>query len=108
MNNQGKGSSSRRGKNGGIGKIVPIKIGGGMSAFINTGDIPSNQWKHCHGVASSTGGQVNSLKIAQVGNSTVIQDELGFASSFDSNELEVAAKTLLQDRGYTVSYQSQN
>ncbi len=105
MNNQSGNSSSRRGQKSG--KIVPATLKG-MQISVNTGDIPSGQWKHCHGIAQSTGQQVNSLKIAQVGESTVIQADSGFASSFDSNELEVAAIAFLNQRGYITNYNGKN
>lgn len=108
MNNQGKNSSSRRNSNNSSGKSVPFKIDGGTMALVEVNNIPSGKWKHCHGIAQSTGQQVNSLKIAEIGLSTIIQDDTGFVSSFDSNEIEVAAKALLQGRGYTVNYQGQN
>ena len=101
--------SSRRNKSGqGFGKNVPIQLEGGTTASVNISDIPSSKWKHCHGIAQSTGVQVNSLTISDVGESTIIKDDTGFAASFNGNELEVAAKALLQGRGYTVNYQGQN
>ena len=101
-----KKGPSRRSKSGqNLGKSVPVQLEGGTSASVNIGNIPQDQWTHCHGVAQSTGQQVNSLKIANVGQSTIIQDDSGYASSFDSNELEVAAIEFLNQRGYKTNYQ---
>ncbi len=104
--NQGNNRSSRRNKSGqGFGKNIPAMLDNGTQVSVDTGNIPAGQWKHCHGTALSTGQSVNSLKIAQVGQSTIFQDESGFAASFNSNEIEVAAVALLKDLGYTVNYQ---
>ena len=97
--NQGKGSSRR-------GKMVPIQLNDGTLASVNLSDISPDKWIHCHGVAKSTGVQVNSLTISNVGKSTIIKDDTGFGASFDRNELEVAAARLLTERGYTVTYQA--
>ncbi len=103
---QGKNGSSRRGQNSDSDKMVPVKIDGATTAFIKTGDI--SEWTHCHGKAQSTGQQVNSLKIALVGQSTIIKAESGFTASFDTNELEVASVAFLNGLGYTIDYKGQN
>ena len=97
-----KKGSSRRSKNG---KMVPIQLDDGTLASVNLSDISPDKWIHCHGTAKSTGVQVNSLTISNVGKSTIIKDDTGFGASFDRNELEVAAAKLLMERGYTVTYQ---
>lgn len=78
-------------------KLVPVLVGG--STIQASVDSISN-WKSHHGTTAA-GVQVNSLKTAQVGDSTVIASDTD-VMSVPTADLEIAARDTLKTLGYDV------
>ncbi len=76
--------------------MVPVIING-ASGSIDVSTIPDDGWKHCHGTTQA-GVEVNSLKLAFIGESAIIRRPDGFVASFKADELEVLASQYTEAR----------
>ncbi len=85
-----------RGLSAAMKNTVPVIING-ASGSIDVSTIPQKDWKHCHGITQA-GVEVNSLKLAFIGDSVIIQRPDGFRASFKADDLEVLASQYAEAR----------
>lgn len=83
-------------------KSVPVTLENGIQAFVNPQNIPDVFWKRHHG-KTAAGQEVNSIKTATIGATTLLQNGNGGPFlAVPTDDLEVFAKQFLAGKDYAI------